>query len=301
MFRYGLRAHDLGLFAPSAIAAAVRGAGFDAIQLAPRKLVRDFPEVPTIADARALGSALREGGIRVDVLGCYIDPAHPDESARAAAVARFASDIRLCREYGASIIATETGRPWNPPSDDANAARAGTPTSGARREFDILVQNFRALAAIAREEGVTIAVEPVWQHILSTPNLAAKLVDAVDDPSLGLLLDPCNLVAPSHCEECHGSLTPEGKLKGIAAPALEALSLLGGRLVAIHAKDFYYRGGEKTGATCGEGAMDWKTVAAALRARVGGTGRNRSIPVIIEEHDPGCHASARAFLSGLLT
>lgn len=312
MFRYGLRAHDLGKFASSAIVPAIRNAGFDGIQCAPRKLVEGFPDSPSSSGARALGALLRDGGIRVDILGCYIDPAHPDESARAAA--RFAADIRLCRDYGAAIIATETGRPWNLSGQD------GSPTSGAHREFDIMVRNFRTLAAIALEEGVTIAVEPVWEHILSTPALVRDFVDAVGSPALGLLLDPCNLVSPAHCEASFKSGTTDGKLPGLAAPALETISLLGGLPVAVHAKDFLYANGVKKGATCGEGLMDWKTVLSALCARNGAPTANPdtagasgaafaslsfavsepSIPVIIEEQAPGRHARARDFLMRLI-
>jgi sugar phosphate isomerase/epimerase len=299
MLSWGMRAHDLGLFSIDDIAGlvgAVRGAGFDAIQLAPRRLFRDCPETPTAAQAGALGASLREAGIRVEVLGCYIDPAHPDEAVRAASISRFLSDIRLCRQYGASVMATETGRPWNP--YQRAGARAGMPNSGAEREFDILAGSFRILAAAARDEGVRIAVEPVWEHILSTPRLARELLDAVGNPALGLLLDPCNLVSPTICEAGSGASSATSTVNGLAGPALEALDLLGDDLFAMHAKDFLYGGGAKQGATCGEGIMDWKSVLRAYETRIPAS---RRIPLIIEEHLPGSHSRARDFLSDLMT
>ncbi len=302
MFAYGLRAHDLGKFSGPGLVRAVRNAGFDGIQLAPLKAIDDFPAGPSPADARSLGDMLREGGIRVDVLGCYIDPAHPDEAARSAAVARFAREIRLCHGYGTSLIATETGRPWQtaaafPSGPGVEPADA---LCGARREFDILVDSFRTLAAIARDEGVTIAVEPVWEHIVSTPRRMRDLVDAVGNPALGLLLDPCNLVSPALCEACLPGVEAGKNPSGLANPALGALALLGDRLVAVHAKDFLYRGGAKTPATCGEGLMDWKTVMSALSARAAtsdSAGTVGPLPIIVEEHAPGCHAFARDFLA----
>ena len=42
--------------------------------------------------------------------GCYINPVHPDDAARAAEVARFVERLRYAKHCGADMVGTETGR-----------------------------------------------------------------------------------------------------------------------------------------------------------------------------------------------
>ncbi len=291
MIEFGLRAHDLGMFDARSLASAVWDAGFDGIQLAPPKVIASWPASPSRDDARLLGEELRARGVRVDVLGCYIDPAHPDPAVREAALLRFEREISFCSSYGAKIIATETGRPSGSGSADS-----------ARQDFDLLVASFSRLASRALDEGVSIAVEPVWEHCISSPELAASLLDAVASPALKLLLDPCNLVSPSLCEAAMHLMHEgdEGRCHETAVPALRVLKTAGSRVVALHAKDFFYSNGIKQGTRCGQGFMDWESLAPALMETLGDeSGRGLRVPVVVEEQLPGGHQACRDYLESL--
>lgn len=291
MIEFGLRAHDLGMFDARSLASAIRDAGFDGIQLAPPKVIRNWPASPSRDDARVLGESLRAQGVRVDVLGCYIDPAHPDPAVREASLLRFERELSLCSCYGARIIATETGRPSGSGSAES-----------ARQDFDLLVDSFSRLASRALDEGVSIAVEPVWEHCISSPELVVSLLDAVASPALKILLDPCNLVSPALCEAAMHLMHEgdEGRCHETAVPALKVLKMAGSRVVALHAKDFFYSNGIKQGTWCGQGFMDWESLAQAIMETLrdeSGTGLR--VPVVIEEQLPGGHKTSRDYLESM--
>ena len=44
------------------------------------------------------------------MLGCYINPVHPDEAARRREVDRFIERLRYAKDIGADMVGTETGR-----------------------------------------------------------------------------------------------------------------------------------------------------------------------------------------------
>jgi sugar phosphate isomerase/epimerase len=265
----GARAHDLGRGDASFIAEAARRAGVVCLQLAPAKALADCPppSEPMVASwAREVAAALAAEGIRVAVLGCYVDLCAPDPPARRAAVERLAHNLSLARAFGTRAVATET------PLSGGSALQAGAYLRGALRE----------LVGEAERGGASICVEPVWGHAIDTPRSMAELLEAIGSPFLGVVLDPVNLVDP-------------GSRADPALPALEALALFGDRVVAVHVKDFVLRGGAKAPAVPGKGLLDWGRVARAAVASAPGA------PLILEEQDAAGLAAGIEMLAAILT
>jgi D-psicose/D-tagatose/L-ribulose 3-epimerase len=67
--------------------------------------------------------------------------------------------------------------------------------SGKRRtsdEWKRAVESWKELAPVARENGVTVAIEPLNRfetYFLNTASDAARLCDEIDDPNVGVLID----------------------------------------------------------------------------------------------------------------
>ncbi|GAA3329134.1 hypothetical protein GCM10020331_075940 [Ectobacillus funiculus] len=59
--------------------------------------------------AYKIGTAFRNHNIQIAVLGCYINMIHPDQDERRKALERFKEHIRYARDFGCSIVGTETG------------------------------------------------------------------------------------------------------------------------------------------------------------------------------------------------
>lgn len=57
-----------------------------------------------------VGEELAKRNIHVSVLGCYINPANPDEEKRLLAVDRFIEHLKYAKRIGADMVGTETGR-----------------------------------------------------------------------------------------------------------------------------------------------------------------------------------------------
>lgn len=269
-FVYGLRGHDLGRQDAPALAEAVLATGLSSLQLAPRKALREFEGAQALDPglARAAGRAFRDRGVKVAVLGCYVEVLHPDRDQRRRELARLRESLELCEAFGATVVATETGRPG--PGLAADRA-------GLVRE---LVDGLGELCLLAGRLGLRLALEPVWDHGLAGPAEAAMVQASLDLPGLGFLLDPVNLV-------------PGGGLPEPAAPALEAIRILGGRIVAVHAKDFRIEGGQKRIVPCGQGQMPWAPILEGL------AGLRSDMDIILEDQAAGLHGPGRDWLESL--
>ena len=80
--RIGVRAHDFGRLSAGELAAQVAARGLSAVQLAPGKALAGWegfgPGQLDARMARDAGQALARQGIEISVLGCYINPIHPE-------------------------------------------------------------------------------------------------------------------------------------------------------------------------------------------------------------------------------
>jgi len=120
--------------------------------------------------------------------------------------------------------------------------------AGWEPAFDELVTIFKSLLPDLRAAGVTLAIE---NHFQLRPAELARLVEAVDDPLVGVCLDPLNSIS---------------KLVGPG----ETVATLAPYAVSVHAKDavatrlktgFYI-----TGCPLGEGLVDLPGMLATVRA-----------------------------------
>ena len=111
----------------------------------------------------------------------------------------------------------------------------------------------RKVLPLARELGVKIAVEDVWNDFLLSPLEAARFIDEFNDPAaIGWHMDIGNVMAWGYPEQW--------------------IRILGPRILKLHVKEFSRKKmnelGRWKGFDCklGEGDIDWKAVMAALDA-----------------------------------
>ncbi len=264
----GARAHDLGRGNAAFIADAAVLRGAACLQLAPAKALSDCPLPPAQMEgtwARAAAAAFAARGVSVAVLGCYVDICSPDAAARREASGRLTHNLLLARDFGSGVVATET------------------PLSGGepREALVFLRAALAELLPIAERAGVLLCIEPVWGHAVDSPRVMAELLGDLGSSAFGVILDPVNLVDPGSGAEP-------------AAAALEALERFGGRVAAVHAKDFAMLGGAKVPAVPGEGLMDWERVARAA-ARIAPVA-----PFILEEQDAPGFSAGLSLLRSIL-
>lgn len=98
----------------------------------------------------------------------------------------------------------------------------------------------------AKELGVHIAIEVVWNDFLTTPELMVKYVDQFNDPIVGTYLDPSNVLR-------------YGKDTGVRGA--DWVRALGKRLLKFDFKGYSYA---KNWVNIGEGDENWPDILKAL-------------------------------------
>ncbi len=252
MIHIGVRAHDYGAQPFEELAAAL--SGVCAIQLALTKAITPPIVTPASLSAeerRSIRDALVARGVNVAILGCYINPVHPDRAEREAALLRFEEHIQGADDFSCPIVGTETGSIAPDCSFHPDTAQEST--------FQTLVASIRRLAKAAeRTEHTVVGVEAVAEvHTVGSAALMARLLVEVDSPALGVIFDPTNLV-------------PSTGLRSQEAFLDECFSAFGDRIVAIHAKDYRIQEGccgprKSPPLPAGTGELDWEAIFRRLK------------------------------------
>lgn len=208
----------------------VKHLGFDMLEVP--IWTRDQFDVAVVTDA------FQRAGVEPVVMAAMTpnqDPVHPDPAIRRAGREYLRFCVDLAGQMGSNLIAgpisSAPGRYWVSSEEER------------QREFDLCAAAMREAAEYAADHGVALAIEILNRYETSFINTladACALVDAVDHPALGLLLDTFHM----SIEEKH-----------IGA----AIESAGKRVKHFHAC-------ENDRGTVGTGHVPWLEVAAALNA-----------------------------------
>lgn len=255
MMQLGIRLHDVNTTLPSEEqtmerrAEKAREEGFSCVHLAFSKVVRGVT-----FDSSALNEGLAmyirrvfaQTGLDVAVLGCYLNLAHPDSAQLAEIQSRYFGHIRVAALLGAGVVGTETGAP-NP----AYKLDAATHTDAA---LDSFIRGLIPVVECAEHYGVTVAIEPVWNHIVHTPDRAVTVLRSVRSRNLRIILDPVNLLYPGNADD---------RDRVIA----EAIDKLGEYVAVVHIKDFVYTETGLKSVAAGTGGMDYTRLLRFMKER----------------------------------
>jgi hexulose-6-phosphate isomerase len=224
--------------------------GFDGVELDSP----GGPPGPEVARARE-ASGLPVHGV-VDSTHWKMPFSHQDPKVRAQAVEDLKTALRDARAYGATTVLVVPG---------IVSKEAYYDDAYKRSQEEI-----RKALPMARETGVRIAIENVWNNFLLSPLEAARYVDEFESPMVGWYFDVGNIVR---------SGWPEHWIR-----------VLGKRILKVDIKEYSRRKMNEQGVGKGfdvelhEGDCDWPAVMKAFRsigyhgwatAEIGGGGRER--------------------------
>jgi len=234
------------------VARRIKAAGYDRAEL-PFETLDGF-------DPAAARAVLEEAGLGSTTVGAIT----ADRDLLSADAAIRDNGARFLR--GAIDAAAELGSPTLSGPIYSAVGRCWLQSASERAaDVERLVVALTPLAAHAAERGVKLGLEPLNRFETSFINLveqAVEVIDRVDNPALGLLLDSFHM----NIEE-----------KSVGA----AIRAAGHRVVHFHAC-------ENDRGTPGAGHIDWPEIAQALRdiQYVG--------PIVIETFNPRIETIARA-------
>lgn len=224
--------------------AAVRSDGFGAVQFnlsnlglptLPDALPEELETVRAEADAR---------GVTLCALSGTWNMAHPDPAHRRAMRPRFLNVLRAALRLGVPIVTLCTGS-----RDAGNMWAAHADNASPEAWADLRAELAWALERAA-DAGLRLAIEPEPANVICDARAARRLLDEMQAPHLGIVLDAANLI-PAH--------------QAARQPAVmaEALGLLGDALLLAHAKDHDASGRV---VAPGDGVVDLPGFAAGLGA-----------------------------------
>ena len=245
-FNLGIRAHDLGRFSADELARRVRAEGLDCVQLALGKAIEGLDlQSGTLDSAMAadIRAAFARHDVRIEVLGCYINPIHPDAGCRRMLLGLFKEHLRHSRTFGCNIVALESG--------SMNADQSPHFGNAGELAYQDLLGSMEELVAEAEICDTVVGIEAVSTHVLSTPERMFRLLDDIPSAHLKVVFDPVNLLSLANCLEQRNIIQ-------------RSFDLFGDRMAVVHAKDFRVLDGKLVPCPAGDGMLDYPFLIACL-------------------------------------
>ena len=275
MLQLGLRAHDYGKnVTPQELAENLFKFKPDSIQLALSKALSGAPGCGNFSPgyARKVRQILENKQISIAVLGCYINPVHPDKDIRESQLRLFEDHLRYARDFGCALVGTETG--------SKNADCSFHPDTEKPETFDLLCSSLERLLKTAEKSASCVAIEAVaFHHTISTIEKMSEVLRRFNSPALKVIYDPVNLIPA------------EGLAETQQRFFARAFNAFGGDIAAIHAKDFRMDKNKKNGAlNIGAGDLDFDALLKIIMEKKPG------IDILLEDTSPATGAQSMEFI-----
>jgi Sugar phosphate isomerases/epimerases len=255
--RTGICTTDFPLYPAEELFARIADCGYSVVQFGFATVVEtefetdgkiEFPDCAALPSGvlSAIIRAAEKHGIEIAAANGTFNMAHPDAEVRAEGVRRFESFAAASRELGCVILSLCSGTRCREHLWTAHKENASP------QAWHDLVDTAKRICEIAERLGLTLAVETEASNVISTPELARRLMDEVGSPSLKMILDPANLFLPG-----------TAKSENVRPILSHAFEWFGHDIVLAHGKDIRASDGIDFCGT-GEGIVDFAYLSELL-------------------------------------
>lgn len=245
----GIRAHDIDDPSIENVVNIIANKGLCSVQLALGKSLKDInSELGSLSPgfAQKIRRVFDKQDIQIAVLGCYFNMIHPDRAERRKGMERFKEHLRFARDFGCSIVGTETG--------NVQAEIVYTEENFTEQPFLEVVESVKELVEEAERFGVIVGIEGGINHPIHTPERMKRLLDLVPSNNLQVIYDPANFISMDNY------LDQEGVIQ-------EAFELFGDRMVILHAKDFIIEDEQIKIVPVGQGLLNYDFLLHLLKKK----------------------------------
>lgn len=232
----GMRGHDTRAQNIEELAKTLESVGATHVQLALKKFFKDIDwrnSVLTPELGLYIKDTLASHGVRVSILGCYINPVNPDEAKRREEIEWFKAHLKFAKYLDCDMVGTETGF-FND--------REQTHTEENYQRF---LRTMREIVDCAEKLGSIVGVEAVTKHSMFSPKMVKRFLDEINSPNVTVIYDPVNISDMNDVDEQHKIVD-------------EVYSLYGDRIGILHFKDYEVVDGVKEGRLAGDGVYDFE-------------------------------------------
>lgn len=245
----GIRAHDIEKDSLEELTKEIARKGLSAVQLALAKSFKDKNTAPgsfSPGYAKHIRDAFQKENLEIAVLGCYIHMIHPDKKIRRKELERFKEHIRYARDFGCSIVGTETG--------NVSAKMGYNEDNFKEKPFLEVVDSVKELVEEAEKFGVIVGIEGGINHPVHSPQVMKRLLDSIDSNNLQVIFDPANFMDMDNYQRQEEVFE-------------EAMELFGDRIVIVHAKDFIIENNWIKMVPVGTGMLNYDAIFKLLKQR----------------------------------
>ncbi|MBL1230210.1 sugar phosphate isomerase/epimerase [Enterococcus sp. BWB1-3] len=241
----GIRAHDITAASREELGEKLLANSFSHIQLAVKKSFPDaLPSLDSISSGTGhyFGDYFSRLGIKVSVLGCYVNLASPDITVRTQAINDFKQHIAVASSFQAAVVGTETG----------SVGTGYTTKNYTEDAYRTARQSVAEMVAYAESLGVTVGIEAGINHPLHTADLAKRLIQEIQSPNLRIIMDCANLISVENYHKQEEVIN-------------QALNQLRDDICSMHLKDFVVENGQIKIVPVGTGWMNYEQILKFLK------------------------------------
>jgi len=260
--RIGVRGHDIGQYELDKIGQIMNKKKLKSIQFVSKKIISEFEITKgsmTPGMAQYINDTLRNHGVNISILGCYINLANPDDNELNELLDTFKEHIRFAKYLGCNIVGTETGA--------LNREYVYTDKNNTEEAFERSLNSIKILVEEAEKFGVIVGIEGVTKHVMNTPERLKRALDNVKSNNLQVIFDPINFIDESNYDKQDEIIK-------------KSFDLFGDRIVIIHAKDFVYKDGEVRQVSIGNGQFNYPLLLSLVKQK------KPHIDIILEDTVP---------------
>ena len=197
----------------------IRQLGFNTVQLdASFKDLDLATEGFTKQKCVRIRDTFRRHNLPISCISGYTNLVNPDPAKRKANLDHLKQLIRFAHDLGSPYIISETG------TFDADSDWVHHPKNKTEEGYEDCRAVVAELVELARQEGVTFLVETYVNNVIGSVEETLRLFADIDDPHLGLLMDPTNYFEEHNIDAMDKTLN-------------QIFDALAGRVKISHAKD----------------------------------------------------------------
>lgn len=238
----------------------------------------------------------RRHNLPVCCISGYTNLVHPEPAKRAANLKHLKKLIQHAHDLGSPYVISETGT-FDPDSDWVHH-----PKNKTEEGYDDCRNVIADIVSFAREHGVTFLTETYVNNVIGSVEETLRLFADIDDPHLGLLMDPTNYFELHNIDQMDATLN-------------HIFNALSHRIKISHAKDVQKAEGDMGVQLAGIDAAESHALrgVGSIELPAPGLGalnydlylkrlaqHHPNIPIIIEHLDEADVPRAKEFIDGRL-
>lgn len=197
----------------------IRELGFNTVQLDPGfKDIALSVENINKTNCTKMRDTFRRHDLPICCISGYTNLVHPDPSKRKANLELLKQIIRNAEHLGTPYVVSETGT-FDPGSDWVHHPK--NKTEAGYEDCRAVIQD---VVNCARDHGAVFLLETYVNNVIGSIDETLRLFADIDDPALGLLMDPTNYFEDHNIDDMDNTLNA-------------IFNALSGRVLIAHAKD----------------------------------------------------------------